>query len=143
MPFINDDIKNISEEVLLLSEYNKKIIAGVENIKDSSPIRDVLQISSPIDFKLLTISYMNEEAKKYGYPDIFAAMALKNSSIVELVAEGASWTEFFDAGMTFVDYEIKTGGYTAFTQDIDSVKEDPLSPKVTFTPSLTYPSVSA
>jgi hypothetical protein len=60
-----------------------------------------------------------------------------------LAAEGASWTEFFDAGMTFVDYEIKTGGYTAFTQDIDSVKEDPLSPKVTFTPSLTYPSVSA
>jgi hypothetical protein len=101
-----------------------------------------LSITNPLDFKKITIAYMNEEAKKYGYPDIFAAMSLKNSSIPELAAEGASWTEFFDAGMTFIDYEIKTENYLTFDKSTVSIRNESLSPKVTFTPSLTYPSLA-
>lgn len=97
---------------------------------------------SPLDFKKLTIKYMNYEAQKYGYPDIFAAMSLKNSSVPELVAEGASWSDFFDSGMTYTDYKIKTNTYTSLSNEILSVKEDTTSPKVSFTPSLTYPSLS-
>lgn len=85
---------------------------------------------------------MNNEAQKYGYPDIFAAMSLKNSSVPELVAEGASWSDFFDSGMTYTDYKIKTNTYTSLSNEILSVKEDTTSPKVSFTPSLTYPSLS-
>lgn len=98
-------------------------------------------VSEAIDFKKLTISYMNNEARSYGYPDIFAAMSLKNSSIPELVAEGASWTEFFDAGMTYIDYKIKSEEYIGVEKSILTIKGDTTSPKVTFTPSLTYPSL--
>lgn len=145
MAFLPDNNDNyLDEEVISLIEYNKNLFDGVTGKADDiSSTKEPRLLTDAIDFKKLTINYMNDEAKKYGYPDIFAAMSLKNSSIPELVAEGASWTDFFDAGMTFIDYEIKTGGYTAFIEDIVSVKEDPLSPKVTFTPSLTYPSVSA
>ena len=99
-------------------------------------------INDPLDFKKITISYMNNEAISYGYPDIFAAMSLKNSSIPELVAEGVSWTDFFDAGMTYVDYQIKSDAYIGFENSIISIKEDSTSPKVNFAPSLTYPSVA-
>lgn len=98
-------------------------------------------VSEAIDFKKLTISYMNNEARSYGYPDIFAAMSLKNSSIPELVAEGASWTEFFDQGMDYINSKIKSEEYIGTENSIITVKGDTTSPKVTFTPSLTYPSL--
>lgn len=140
MPFITSNInETLDQDTISLLEYNKNVLEGATgNINDISLEEDVLQIRSPTDFRILTINYMNSEANNYGYPDIFAAMSLKNSSIPELAAEGASWTEFFDSGMTFIDYEIKSGGYTAFTQDVYSVKENSLSPKVNFTPSLTF-----
>lgn len=98
-------------------------------------------INDPLDFKKITISYMNSEAQTYGYSDIFAAMSLKNSSIPELVAEGASWTEFFDQGMDYINSKIKSEEYIGTENSIITVKEDLTSPKVTFTPSLTYPSL--
>lgn len=99
-------------------------------------------VGSGLDFKKLAIEYMNYEAQKYGYPDIFSAMSLKNSSVSELIAEGASWTEFFDAGMTFIDYKIKTNSYLNYEKTIISIKNDPTSPKVIFEPSLTFPSIA-
>lgn len=111
--------------------------ANISTTLDSESI-----VSEAIDFKKLTISYMNNEARSYGYPDIFAAMSLKNSSIPELVAEGASWTEFFDAGMSFIDYKIKSEEYIGTENSIITIFEDTSSPKVTFTPSLTYPSLA-
>lgn len=99
-------------------------------------------VSSELDFKKLAIEYMNYEAQKYGYPDIFAAMSLKNSSISELIAEGASWSDFFDAGMTFIDYKIKTNSYLNYEKTIISIKNDPISPKVIFEPSLTFSSIA-
>lgn len=109
--------------------------ANIDSINPNSIIYE------PVDFKKVIITYMNEEARKYGYPDIFSAMSLKNSSIPELVAEGASWTEFFDAGMTFIDHKIKSEEYIGTVNSIITIKNDTESPKVTFTPSLTYPSV--
>lgn len=99
-------------------------------------------VSSPIEFKKTVINYMNSRASEYGYPDIFSAMSLVNSSVPELAAEGASWTEFFDSGMTYSDHKIKTNEYKNYSIFISSIEQDANSPKLSFTPSLTYPSVA-
>jgi len=142
MPFnFSGGLTHISDQLNI--ENGSSNLENEFSLIEESIREGELTISNPLDFKKITIAYMNEEAEKYGYPDIFAAMSLKNSSIPELIAEGASWTEFFDAGMTFIDYEIKTENYLTFDKSTVSIRNESLSPKVTFTPSLTYPSVSA
>jgi len=95
-------------------------------------------VESASDFRRLTMDYLSSEAQKYGYPSIFAAMSLVNSSIQSISTEGQDWIDLFDAGMTYADTVIKTGGFTGFEKTINTVKNDPTSPKVTFTPSSTF-----
>lgn len=141
MPFnFSEGLTHISSQ---LNIENRFIDSEIGSSLTPESLLEDLSINDPLDFKKITIEYMNQEAQEYGYPDIFAAMSLKNSSIPELAAEGASWTEFFDSGMTFVDYEIKTENYLTFEKTTFSIKSDSISPKVTFTPSLTYGSTSA
>jgi len=95
-------------------------------------------VSSPIEFKKTVINYMNSRASEYGYPDIFSAMSLVNSSIPELEAEGLSWTEFFDSTMYYASDKIKADEYTNYTRFISSIEQDIVSPKSSITPSLTF-----
>lgn len=137
MPFnFSEGLKYISDQLNIedgSSNLENEFSLLEESLREGETI-----ITDPLDFKKITIDYMNEEAEKYGYPNIFAAMSLKLSSIPELIAEGASWTEFFDAGMTFIDYEIKTENYLTFDKSTVSIRNESSSPKVTFTPSLTF-----
>jgi len=117
-------------------------LSGFDASTGDGGLVDLNSIQSPLDFKKTVIGYMNSRASEYGYPDIFSAMSLVNSSVPELAAEGASWTEFFDSGMTYSDHKIKTNEYKNYSIFISSIEQDADSPKLSFTPSLTYPSVA-
>jgi hypothetical protein len=144
MPYLfSEGLTTLSSSLGVLETFIPKTPQSSISSSEETPKNDGDgSIGSALNFKKLTIEYMNYEAQKYGYPDIFAAMSLKNSSLPELTAEGASWSDFFDSGMTYSDYTIKTNTYTSFTNEITSIKEDTSSPKVSFTPSLTYPSLA-
>lgn len=94
------------------------------------------------NFRRIVYDYMNSEARIYDYPDIFSAMSLKNSGVSELVAEGASWASFFDAGIDYINSQIKSEDYLNFSADATDleISLDTNSPKLGFTPSITQSS---